>query len=99
MKLNYELIYKLRKHRINSHSNIRIEYENQARKKADEEYEKTRAAIEKELGHPNFEITSIICLVDGVLGHVFARPDGKPWGRRGHGERVCIFCGCSDFSD
>lgn len=98
MKLNYELIYKLRKHRIDSYANIEVGYLNEARAKARKEFDKTLAAIEKAIGHSNFEMTSIVCSADGIGCHVYARPDGNLFElRAGLGERVCIFCGCNDF--
>ena len=94
--MNYELIYKVRKsgHPTDSHSNLRVQFENVARDKADAAHKGYLDFLTAELGHSDFEVTNVYCNADGVLGHVYAGSDIK-----GVGKRKCVFCGCDDFND
>lgn len=97
LKLNYELIYKVRKggYKTDSQSNLRVQFQNKARDEADKLYAAYVAFLKKEIGHDRFEVTNIACMADGVCGHVYV--DDYPSAPRNIGKRKCAFCGCDDF--
>lgn len=94
---NYKLIYEVRKRGLQAGSldNLRIQYENAARAKADAEHGEMRSAIAELFGSDDLEFTNICCLADGIEGHVYHPASA----RKGLGKRKCIFCGCDDFDD
>lgn len=96
-KLNYELIYKVRKNnfRTDSKSNLRIQFENKAREEADKLHQAYFDFLKKELKTDQLEVTNIMCLADGIIGHVYK----GDLTHKGFGKRKCIFCGCDDFDD
>lgn len=100
MKINYELVYKLRKFNTDSLSNI----QSRLRSKADEEAAKIHKqytdALRQLLGHEHFEISHYSCLADQIAVHVFVSDNPEnPTPIKGIGKRVCIYCGCDDFDD
>lgn len=97
LKLNYELIYKLRNHRTDSLDNLSIQYANEGRARAEREHNTYLAAIKEELGHERFEVSSYACVASGILNHVYTWDGETP--PRGLGKRVCIYCGLDDFDD
>lgn len=98
MKLNYELIYKVRKAgvRTDALSNLVTQYQNDARRKAEKEHAEYRKLIEGLTGRDDFEVTNIVCMAEGIAGHVYSPNAGVP---KGVGKRVCLFCGLDDFDD
>lgn len=96
--INYRLVYKLRHYNTDSLKNLQVQYRNEADKKAAIEHQKYLDAIERLIGHPNFEVTNITCMADGIRGHVYAHPTGSQV-VHGLGKRVCIFCNCDDMEE
>lgn len=90
---NYELIYKLRKFNTTSLQNIEIELKNKAIDEARKIHKQYTDAIEDELGTDNFEVSSVACMADGIMSHVYTPADVPS----GLGKKRCIYCGCDDF--
>lgn len=86
---------KMRKFNTNERGNLRLQYAREAHQRADEEHDKYLAALRAELGHDRFQVTNIFCVVEGILGHVYAW-DTKWQPMSGAGMRKCIYCGCDD---
>lgn len=95
IKLNYELIYKIRQTKLptNSRYNLINQYSNKAINEADIQHSKYLEFLKKELGTEEFEVTSEYCLAEGIIGHVYVGDQSN----KGNGNRKCCFCGCDDF--
>lgn len=97
--MNYELIYKARKAgmKAESPSNIKVGFIQEAEKKAAAAIKIQDEWLKRNLPKDTeFEISSYVCMADGVINHVFCWQGNAP---KGAGKRVCCFCGCDDFDD
>lgn len=95
-KINYELVYRMRKYETSSLQNLVARYQNKARQEAEAVHEKYLRALQASLGHDRIDVTNALCMADGISGHVYTWDEGTS-PATGIGKRWCVFCGCDDF--
>ena len=98
-EVNYRLVYMLRAAGLqtDSLSNLKVRHRCRAEAAAEAEHKVLTDWLTKQFdGDVNFEVTSTMCMADGVLSHVYTWKGDEP---AGVGKRVCCFCGCNDFDD
>lgn len=88
MKINYEMVYEIRKAQVptDSLSNLCISYSNDVMRRADAEREKYFTLLKKLLGHSAFVMPATACVADGVRGRAYVGGCGA-----GVGQALLLF--------